>query len=143
MIKIFVSYFWQRIYELISTDMKKTIIALSTLTLLAFFLIFTVNAQTNDQKDKKAKAEVSKDCSKCPSASACPMASDQTPVAASSANHAGMKCDPAQCKEGKCDPAQCKAGKCDPATCKSNCTNASTGMKCDPASCSHQTVAKK
>lgn len=143
MIKNFVSYFWQRIYELISTDMKKTIIALSTLTLLAFFLIFTVNAQTNDQKDKKAKTEVSKDCSKCPSASACPMAASQAAVVVSSANQAGMKCDPAQCKTGKCDPANCAAGKCDPASCKSNCANASSGMKCDPASCSHQAVAKK
>lgn len=123
--------------------MKKVIIGFSTLTVLAFFIIFTVNAQTTDQKDKKAKTEVSKDCSKCPSASTCTMAASQTPVVASSADQAGMKCDPAQCQAVKCDPAQCKAGKCDPAVCKSNCANAASGMKCDPAKCSHQTNAKK
>ncbi|HUW91672.1 MAG TPA: hypothetical protein VMV74_00795 [Bacteroidales bacterium] len=123
--------------------MKKTIIGFSALIVLAFFVIFTVNAQTKDPKDKKAKTEISKDCSKCPSAATCTMATGENPVPGVNAKNAEIKCDPAQCKEGKCDPAQCKEGKCDPAACKTNCANASSGMKCDPSACSHQAVAKK
>jgi hypothetical protein len=123
--------------------MKKVIIGLSALMVLSFIVIFAVSAQNNDQEGKKTKAEVSKDCSKCPSASSCAAASGEAAVIASSADHGSMKCDPAKCKEGKCDPAQCKAGKCDPAVCKTNCANATTGAKCDPAMCSQHTAAKK
>ena len=113
--------------------MKKTITGFLALTVLAFFVVVTVNAQTKEQKDKKATTEVSKDCSNCPSAATCKMVASEAPVAIPAANQAGMKCDPAQCKEGKCDPA----------TCKEACKDASSGMKCDPAKCSHQAVAKK
>lgn len=123
--------------------MKKVIIGLSALMVLSFVVIFAVKAQSNDQEVKKAKAEVTKDCSKCPSAASCAAASGEVAVTASAADHASMKCDPAKCKEGKCDPAQCKAGKCDPAVCKTNCANASSGAKCDPAMCSQHAAVKK
>jgi len=52
--------------------MRKIIIGLSGIVLAAFVVVMVANASTGDPKDaKKAKTEVSKDCSKCPSAAAC------------------------------------------------------------------------
>lgn len=115
--------------------MKKIIIGLSGILVAAFVVIMFTNAQNNPQKIKKAVTEMSEDCAKCPSASACATMSDIKTTEVT-------KCDPAKCKEMGCDPAKCKEGKCDPATCKANGTNANGEMgKCDPAMCSG--MAKK
>jgi hypothetical protein len=113
--------------------MKKIIIGFSGLIVLIFLIVFAVNAQNNDKEVRKAKSEVSKDCSQCPSTATC--------IGHSSSKTAA--CDPAKCAEMKCDPAKCKEGKCDPAKCKTNCKDASSEMKCDPAKCNHQVVTKK
>lgn len=120
--------------------MKKTIIALSGLMILALLTVTVVSAQTNDKKDKKAKTEVKHDCSKCPSAATCASntsAANAEPVAAScdTTKCKAGKCDPAKCKEGKCDPAKCKEGKCDPATCKKECKGASSEATANAPKC--------
>ncbi|MCX6326609.1 MAG: hypothetical protein NT144_08195 [Bacteroidia bacterium] len=109
--------------------MKKIIIGLSGLLIVAFVVIIVANAQNSTQGAKKASTEMSKDCGKCPSASACGKMTEATAADV-------KKCDPAKCKEMGCDPAKCKEGKCDPAKCKANCANSKDGMKkCDPAMC--------
>ncbi|MCK7529668.1 MAG: hypothetical protein MZV63_00690 [Marinilabiliales bacterium] len=50
--------------------MKKVIFGISALVILAFVVITTVNGQSDEKKDKKAKTEAVTDCSKCPSAAA-------------------------------------------------------------------------
>jgi hypothetical protein len=96
--------------------MKKVIIAASGILLLAFVVILFVNAQNNIQETKKAATEITKGCSKCPSAASCPKM--------------------AYAKKTSCDKVNYKAGKCDPATCKANCVNAKGEIKsCDPGKC--------
>jgi hypothetical protein len=118
--------------------MKKIIIGLSGLVVLAFLTVLVVNAQDKDKKGTKAKSEVTHDCSKCPSAATCASSTSapEAAVAPDDTTKCKAKCDPAKCKEGKCDPAKCKEGKCDPATCKKECKSAQTGMKCDTTKCS-------
>lgn len=111
--------------------MKKVILGISALLVLAFVVISTVNAQTDEKKDKKAKTEAVKDCSKCPSAASCEMAAGEGPVPGSHAKHSPANCDPAKCKEGKCDPA-----------CKANCTKTGPDAGCTPAKC-HAGTEKK
>ncbi len=111
--------------------MKKVIFGISALVILAFVVLTTVNAQSDEKKDKKAKTEAVKDCSKCPSAATCETAAGEAPIPGSNVKHADMNCDPAKCKEGKCDPA-CKAG----------CDKAGPDAKCDPAKCSKHTANK-
>jgi hypothetical protein len=111
--------------------MKKVIFGISALVILAFVVLTTVNAQSDEKKDKKAKTEAVKDCSKCPSAATCETAAGEAPVPGSHAKQATMNCDPAKCEAGKCDPA-CKAG----------CDKAGSDAKCDPAKCSKHTANK-
>jgi len=99
--------------------MKKILIGLSGLVILAFIVIIAVNAQSNTQDKKKDATEVSRDASKCPAASACGHMKD--------AASGEKKCDPAKCKEKGCDPAKCKEGKCDHATCKTASATAVSG----------------
>ena len=87
--------------------MKKVILGISGFMILAFVVVLFTNSQNSPQEVKKAGTEMSKECGKSPSASACgKMAETKT-------------CDPAKCKELGYDPAKCKEGKSDPATCKS------------------------
>jgi hypothetical protein len=111
--------------------MKKVIVGISALLILAFVVVSAVNAQSDEKKDKKTKTEAVKDCSKCPSATQCGMAAGEAPVPGSQAKHQGTNCDPAKCKDGKCDPA-----------CKTNCTKAGSGAECTPAKCHSGTVRK-
>jgi hypothetical protein len=107
--------------------MKKTLIALSGILFVAFFVIFVANAQNKDQEvKKKACTEVSKDCGKCPSASGC------AKMANAAEAPCAKKCDPAKCKEMGCDQAKCKETGCDPAKCKANCKEATAEVKCCP-----------
>jgi hypothetical protein len=104
--------------------MKKVIIGISALVILSFVVISAVTAQNDQKKEKKARTEAVKDCSKCPSAATCEMAAGEDPVPGSRAKHASANCDPAKCKEGKCDSA-----------CKTACTKTGPDAKCDPAKC--------
>ena len=109
--------------------MKKIIIGFSGLFVLAFVVILFVNGQTNTDKEKKASAEVTRECAPCPFASAHKALSDTE-------TNQVAKCDPSKCKEMGCDPAGCKEGKFDPAKCKANCPVVNGGMKkCNPAGC--------
>jgi hypothetical protein len=121
--------------------MKKAIIGLSGLVILAFVIILFTNAQTGTQEVKKAATEVSKDCSKCPTASTCTKASG--PNVTETKAVTATTCDPAKCKEAKCDMTKCKEGKCDPATCKVVCASAKGDTKaCDPAKCPKKAAVK-
>ncbi len=111
--------------------MKKLIIGISALVILSFVVISAVNGQNDQKKDKKAKTEAVKDCSKCPSAASCEMAAGEAPVPGSQAKHSCANCDPAKCKEGKCD-----------ANCNSTCTKKGPDAKCDPAKCPSHTEKK-
>jgi hypothetical protein len=105
--------------------MRKIIVGLSGLLIIAFVAIKVVNAQTTPQEVKKNTTEQKMDCGKCPSAEACAQKTD------------AKTCDPAKCKEMGCDPAKCKEGKCDVTKCKAKCDGAKGEKKnCDPAKCS-------
>ena len=113
--------------------MKKVIIGLSCLVVLAVAVILFTNARPSTQEVKKAATEASKDCTKCPSSAACAKATDTKAAA----------CDMTKCKAAKCDMAKGKEGKCDPATCKTKCSEAKGDMKnCDPAKCQMKSTVK-
>lgn len=116
--------------------MKKVIIGLSGIVILAFAVILFVNAQNSSKGVTKAATEVSKDCAKCPSASTCNKMGVTTAAVCDTAKCKEGKCDMAKCKEGKCDMAKCKESKCDPSTCKAKSDGAKSEMKdCEPAKC--------
>jgi hypothetical protein len=108
--------------------MKKIIITLSGLLLIAVVVIKVANAQSTPQDVKKAPAESRMDCGKCPAAGCAKMGGPKTTES--------KVCDPAKCKDAKSDTAKCKAScatakdgktKCDPAKCKE--------AKCDTTKC--------
>lgn len=108
--------------------MKKIVIALSSVVLIAFLVIYVANAQNSDQEVKKCATEVSKDCAKA--SKPCCAKMTQTEDAS-----AAKKCDPAKCKEMGCDPAKCKEG-CDQAKCKADCKQATAEIKaCSQTKC--------
>jgi hypothetical protein len=51
--------------------MKKLIIGLSGVVILSLAVVLFVSAKGKTDEGKKAQTEMSKDCSKCPSASTC------------------------------------------------------------------------
>jgi hypothetical protein len=105
--------------------MKKIIVTISGLLLIAVVVIKVANAQSIPQEVKKASTEAKMDCGKCPSSAACAKMTDGKTTCA-------KVCDPSKCKEVKCDTAKCKA----------NCSIAKAEMKkCDPAKCTG--MAKK
>ena len=93
------------------SDMKKVIIALSGVLVLSLAVVLFVSATGRSEEGKKAKTEMSKDCSKCSSATAC---SDTTKVndkaAAKSCCSTSAKCN----AEAACDTktAQKSAASC-------------------------------
>jgi hypothetical protein len=100
--------------------MRKLIIGLSGLLLVAFVVIKVASAQTSPQEAKKNATEQKMDCGKCPSAEACAQKAD-------SKTADGKKCDPAKCKEAKCSSANCKE----------KCSDSKGDMKgCDTTKCS-------
>jgi hypothetical protein len=106
--------------------MKKIIIGLSGLAILAIAIVLFVNAKSNPQEVKKAATEISKDCANCPSAATCTTMAEKKDAA----------CDMTKCKDAKCDMTKCKEGKCDPATCKTKCEGMKGDMKnCDMSKC--------
>jgi hypothetical protein len=90
-------YFCHEQIILIIGDMKKIIIGLSGIIIVAFVVIMVANAQNNTQEAKKPASEVSADCAKCPSAAACATMADTC----ASANGKVMECDPAACPMAK------------------------------------------
>jgi hypothetical protein len=103
--------------------MKKAIIGISALLIIAFVVILAVNAQNNQQETKKSCTEMSKDGSKCPAAasSCCKTKCGATAEA--------KTCDKTNCKEKEGCEAKCKEGKCDHESCKSATASASGEAK--------------
>ena len=130
--------------------MKKTIIGLSGLIVLTFFVIFAVNAQNNDKEGRKSGTEVSQNIAQTVSPGSCCNISGSKTSACKSANCSAKKCDASKCKDGKCDPGTCKVGICDPAncsggkceqsTCKSSCGITASGMMAGPMNCNRDAV---
>lgn len=125
--------------------MKKTIIGLSGLIVLTFFVIFTLNAQNNYKEVRKSGTEVSQNIAQKLSPGSCCNISGSKTSTCKSANCSAMKCDASKCKDGKCDPGTCKVGSCDPANCnggkclqsssKSSCGKSASGMLSGPMNC--------
>jgi hypothetical protein len=123
--------------------MKKVIIGLSGLVVLAFVVILFTNAQASKQEVKKATTEVSKDCGKYPSAATCTKMSGAKGPNTTDSETKAASCDPAKCKSAGCDMTKCKEGKCDPATCKTKCAEAKGDMKnCNMAKCPMKSAVK-
>ena len=85
--------------------MKKLIIGLSSLFILAIVVLLFVNAGVSSNEGKKAATETCASGTPCPDSSACTMSEKAT-------------CDKAKCKEMGCDEEKCKSGKCDSSTCQ-------------------------
>jgi hypothetical protein len=103
--------------------MKKVIIGFSAVLISAFVVILAVNAQTDQKETKKCCTEVSKDGSKCQSASSC----CKMKYGSTTEAKAG---DQAKCKEKCGDQAKCE-GKCSHESCKNASASASgEGRKC-------------
>lgn len=130
--------------------MKKTIIGLSGLIVLTFFVIFAVNAQNNDKEVRKSGMEVSQNITQTVSTGSCCNISGSKTIACKSGNCSTMKCDASKCKDGKCDQGSCKGGTCDPAncsggkceqsSCKSNCSKSASGILSGPMNCNRDAV---
>jgi hypothetical protein len=120
--------------------MKKIIIAISGLLLVAVVVIKVASAQSTPQDVKKAPKEARMDCGKCPVSCAAKMGGPKTteskvldPAKFNDAKGDTTKCK-ASCatsKDGKskCDPAKCKEAKCDTAKCKAGCGKANEATK--------------
>ena len=80
--------------------MKKILVALSGLLLIAIVIIKVANAQSTPQDVKKASTEQKMDCGKCPSAEACAQKADSTKCKAKSttAKDEMKNCDTTKCK---------------------------------------------
>lgn len=105
--------------------MKKNIIALSGLFVLAFFVVFLVSAKNSDGETKKAATEA---------VTGCAQSCSQTSCAGQTSEKVSAECDPAKCKDSGCDPASCTG------SCTGNCSGSAQGtaaaMACDPSACS-------
>jgi uncharacterized low-complexity protein len=109
--------------------MKKIIIGLLGLLIVALVVIKVTNAQTSTQEVKKASTESKMDCGKCPAAKGSAMMADNKTAES-------KVCDPAKCKMMAGDTTKCKEGKCDTTKCKAGCKGMKTAMmKCDPSKC--------
>jgi hypothetical protein len=76
-------------------NMKKLLIGLSGILVLALAVILFVNAGTSSTVSNKATTEVKADCAKCPSASTCTEAEKAATTETASATK------PACCDQGK------------------------------------------
>jgi len=84
--------------------MKRIIISIGSLAIMAVIVILFVNATQTDKDPKKAKTEPAKTEVAAPCTAACNHSTGDKPA----------NCDPATCtahKDGKCDPATCTAHK--------------------------------
>lgn len=125
--------------------MKKTIIGLSGLIVLTFFVIFAVNAQNNDREGRKSGTEVSQNIAQTVSIGSCCNLAGSKTNGCKSGKCSAIKCDASNCKDGKCDKRTCKGGKCDPANCSSgkceqSACKSNTGMLSGPMNCNRDAV---
>jgi hypothetical protein len=99
--------------------MKKIIITISALVIVALIIIKVTNAQASTQGNKNSPTEAKMGCGKGQPITGCAKMSDS------------------KMTEGKvCDHSKCKEGKCDTAKCKMVCAEIKTGLKnCEPAKC--------
>ncbi len=115
--------------------MKKLLIIIGSLFIMAFVVVLFVNATESKKDTKKANSEVNQTEAAMPCSATCNNSTGDKPAT----------CDPAACtadKGGKCDPATCTAhkdGKCDPATCPAHKEGTKMqGQACaNAASCNH------
>jgi len=84
--------------------MKKLLISIGSILIMAFVVILFVNATESKKETKKAKTEVKNTETTIPCSATCNHSTVDKPSA----------CDPAKCKEMNCSH---KDGKCDPASC--------------------------
>lgn len=124
--------------------MKKTISAVSGLMLLTFFIIVTVNAQSNDPKASKANNEIKKDVSDDAVINVFPGMSGKKMSGCCSGVRSAMNFDAAKCQRDNCDQANCANVKCGQAAQRSNCGRTASGMMSGPMNCARDmTVAAK
>jgi hypothetical protein len=116
--------------------MKKVIIGLSVVAVLAVVVILFTNSRTSTPEVKKAATattEMSKDCGKCPSAATCEKMTDSK----------GPACDMAKSKEAKGEVTASNEVKPAAGATKACCPEAKTDAKsCDPATCPMHATAK-
>lgn len=103
--------------------MKKVIIGLAGLVVMAFVVVLVVSARSTDTEEVKACSETVKECTMTTSApaSCCPSAAKAT------AETAGT--------------AECKVAGCDHENCTGTCKETATAAKC-PALCPMHTASK-
>lgn len=104
--------------------MKRILISIGSILVLAFVMVLFVSANPdNVDKKKKAKTELKQELGN---------------------NHCTGVCNPEKCgKTANCDPVKCKekgcchgVGTCDPSKCKGHeGMNCKEGKICDPAAC--------
>jgi hypothetical protein len=95
--------------------MKRVLIGIAGVVVLALVVILFVNARESTREVKKTQTEVT-----IPAGGPCMMQCTQS---------TGTKAQP-------CDPANCKGTNCDPSTCKGKCEKAVVATKsCDPSTC--------
>ena len=111
--------------------MKKTIIALSGIFVIAFFAVLLISAQTTDKDPKKPGKEVVKEC---------PHSASQGVCQGHGAEKA-VSCDPEKCADAGCDHANC-TGNCTD-NCTGQCKETATAKACNPAMCGRHAAAKK
>ena len=98
--------------------MKKLLISIGTILIMACVVVLFVNAQVSKKESRKAKTEVKKEAVAAPAC--CQSAMDKSTAG-----------DPSKCKEMKNGD---KDGKCDPAACTANKEDAQKESKtCNPA----------
>ncbi|MFH0842970.1 MAG: hypothetical protein V1903_10150 [Bacteroidota bacterium] len=84
--------------------MKKLLISIGSLAIMAVVVILFINATQTDKDPKKAKTESAKTEVTAPCSAACNHSTGEKPAT----------CEPTTCtvhKDGKCDPATCTAHK--------------------------------
>ncbi len=129
---------------------KKVIIGLTGLIVLAFFVIIAVNAQKNDKGVTKSGTEVSQNILPCASNTKGSCCTGSKIANCCSAKSSGMNCDVANCKASKCDPTKCKVENCNPATCNEgqcdqtrymkSCSGSSKQITCGPMNCNRDVI---
>lgn len=89
--------------------MKRIIIGLSGIILVAFIVVLVANASTGEPKEtKKAATEMTKDCSKCPSAASC---AEKTATCAKTADAKPCAAASKACCAGSTDAKKCDEPK--------------------------------
>jgi len=117
--------------------MKKILLALTGLVALSLLIVFAVNAQAGDAKNKKAATEMSQSISCCSLTDAYRRNSDSKICSAGKCDPVTCngKCDPATCKKGKCDLTNCTGGKCSNGVSRTSCMIVCSGTINGPMNC--------